>query len=155
MDLYDSLLIASQSYKNSRQRIIFTCQIFYSGTLEFSEKDSIICYKRIFTGDNITFKFYLKNSPKFIRIDPGYFYSIHQNVQVYVIRINENQEEETIDCNPAENSIFSHNIYTDFSEKGLLMVCGYDPHYVFENKFVDNNICIIFKSHFLLGVSEK
>lgn len=155
MHLYDSLLIASQSYKNSRQRIIFTCQIFYSGTLEFSENDSIICSESIFPGDTITFKFSLKNSPKFIRIDPGYFYSIHQNVKVDVIRINENQEEETIDCNPAENSLFCHNIYIDFSEKGLLMVCGSDPHYVFENKFLDDNIFIIFKSNFLLGISEK
>lgn len=158
MNLFDSLInnintkTDTQKYElENNAKVIFTLQLFYSDSLEFQEVNSVKTSQSLFLYENINTKLYLSQSPKYLRIDPGYFYSVHDNVKVNLSAINGNQEDKIIDCIPNKNSI-TNQLHVEKSGNNFLLICGKDPHYVFENSFKGCNICIHFQSRLLLSI---
>lgn len=160
MNLFDSL-INNINTKTDKQKfelensakVIFTLQVFYSDSLEFQEINSIKTTQSLFLYENINIKLYLSQSPKYLRIDLGHFYSVHDNVKINLLTTIRNQEEKIIDCIPNNNSI-TNQLYVKKYGNDFLLICGKDSHYVFENPFEGCNICIQFQSKLLLSISE-
>ncbi len=159
MNLFDSLInklniqTDIQKYEpKSSEKVIFTLQIFYSNSLEFQEVNSIKTSQSLALYENTDIKLCLSQSPKYLRIDPGLFYSVHDNVKVSLVALDEDQEE-IIDCNPNNNSIINQLIVQK-NGSNCLLVCGNDSHYLVENPFQGYDICIHFQSRLLLSISE-
>ncbi len=152
MDLQSSL-IAKYPGGINRTKIEFVFQVFYSNTPEFRELDSIIFSEMVAVGEEIEIIFHVKNSPNFLRIDPGSFFSIHKNLCIEIAQLNQQQETvKKICCNPDKVSMFCHEIHTEVTNDGTWMVCGYDPHYVFKNPYSGCDISIIFNSQIIIGI---
>lgn len=151
MKLYSSLLVR-EPFKINHGKIAFKLQIYYSHSLEFRELDSLAATEVVTLGKHIQIGFYLPNSPNFLRIDPGSFFSVHKNPQFDIIRLHLQEEVERISCTPEQVSILSHQLHTEVTSDGSWMVCGCDPHYIFKNPFSGHDISFIFKSQLVLGL---
>jgi len=154
VDLYSSPLVTKILSEKQRSNVQFTLQLFYADTLDFQESQSLLASTIAIFGEDINITINLLKSPQYLRIDPGFFFSLHKNPDFELIRLQETQAVEKINCNPGENSINRHQIHIEVKNQETWMVCGYDPYFVFQNPFLGEDICIKFSSKFLLGILE-
>jgi hypothetical protein len=154
MNLYSSL-VSIQNENISSYRLQFSLQIFYSDTLEFHECDSLLGSISVTSKEKFEIKLNLQNSPKFLRIDPGVFYSVQSNPTCDIIRISQQKEVEEVSLNFNTPLLKSNDLHLEIiDDNQTLMVCGSDPWYVFENPFIGSDICIKFTSQIITGFSE-
>jgi hypothetical protein len=153
VNIYSSL-ITQQNSKKKPRRITFTLQIFYSNTLNFEESASLIASQSVSIGDYLNIKLYLSKSPQFLRIDPGFFYSVHQNLKVDIIQMDAEKEGLIICCNPESSTFTINSLNQVNTDDGILFICGHDSYYILKNPFLYSDICINFQSKLLLGISE-
>ncbi len=152
MNFYSSLILKKENI--NRKIIKFTLQIFYSDVLEFKESESLLASISVKPDEQFEIKFNLFSSPKFLRIDPGTFYSVQINPTCDIIRLNQQEEIEVISFDLNNSLQKSPDLHLEFINNQTLMVCGFDPWYIFENPFVGSDICIKFTSRIIIGYSE-
>ncbi|MBN3906213.1 MAG: hypothetical protein HWQ35_06515 [Nostoc sp. NMS1] len=152
MNLYSSSLVTNILSQKQRNSVQFTLQLFYANTLDFQESHSLLVSTIAGFGEVIDIKINLLKSPQYLRIDPGFLFSLHKNPNFEIIRIQEIEAVEKINCNPEDNSIERHQIHIELKNKETWMVCGYDPYFVFQNPFIGDDICIKFSSQLVLAI---
>jgi len=148
---------AYQTDSHKKRRTIFSLQIFLSDSellSSYSEPESLLVSKALELGEDVELKIYIPQSSKFIRVDPGRYFSIHKNPQFDVILIKGKEEGETVSCNPGVSSVYTSQINWEYASNASFMICGLDAQYAFKNPFPHSDICVRFTSQFVIGVSE-
>ncbi|MHC0065212.1 hypothetical protein ACWATR_20325 [Nostoc sp. UIC 10890] len=154
MSFYSSSLVTKILSEKQLNNVQFTLQLLYADTLDFQESHSLLVSTIVGFGEFIDLKVRLSKSPQYLRIDPGFLFSLHKNPNFEIIRLQKTEalELEKINCNPGDSSINRHQIHIDFKNQETWMVCGYDPYFVFQNPFIGDDICIKFSSQLILAI---
>lgn len=152
MNLDSSSLVTNILSQQQRNSVQFTLQLFYADTLDFQESHSLLVSTITRFGERIDIKINLSKSPQYLRIDPGFSFSLHKNPNFEIIRLQQTEALEKINCNPENNSINRHQIHIKFKNQETWMLCGSDPHFSLQNPFIGNDICIRFSSQLVLAI---